>query len=78
MAVLHRFASCKELDNGMIFPMIPQYNYSLWAENDIIWADMVGLTGGIGKDIFDMTASADRAEIAAYLRRFCIAFIEEE
>lgn len=78
MAILHRYAAYKGLESGMIFPMIPQYHYSLWAENDILWADMVGLTGGIGKDIFDMTASADRAEIAAYLRRFYIAFIEEE
>lgn len=77
MAILHRYAAYKGLESGMMFPMIPQYNCSLWAENDIIWADMVGLTDGIGKDIFDMTASADRAEIAAYLRRFCIAFEAE-
>ncbi|MBO5257989.1 MAG: S-layer homology domain-containing protein, partial [Clostridia bacterium] len=77
MAILHRYAAYKGLENGMIFPMIPQYDYSLWAENDILWADMIGLTSGIGKDIFDMTASADRAEIAAYLRRFCEAFMEE-
>ena len=31
---------------------------------------MVGLTEGIGVDIFDMTANASRAEIAAYLKRF--------
>ena len=77
MAILHRYAAYKGLESGMIFPMIPQYDYSLWAENDILWADMIGLTSGIGKDIFDMTASADRAEIAAYLRRFCEAFMEE-
>jgi len=77
MAILHRYAAYKGLESGMIFPMIPQYDYSLWAENDILWADMIGLTNGIGKDIFDMTASADRAEIAAYLRRFCEAFMEE-
>jgi len=77
MVILHRYAAYKELDSGMIFPMIPQYNYSLWAENDILWADMVGLTSGIGADIYDMTAYANRAEIAAYLRRFCEAFMEE-
>jgi len=71
MAILHRYAAYKGLDSGMIFPMIPQYDYSLWAENDIIWADMVGLTSGLGVDIYDMTAAADRAEIAAYLRQFC-------
>ncbi len=77
MAILHRYAAYKGLESGMIFPMIPQYNYSLWAENDIIWADMVGLTDGIGADIYDMTTYANRAEIAAYLRRFCEAFMEE-
>ena len=77
MAVLHRYAAYKGLESGVIFPMIPQYNYSLWAENDILWADMVGLTGNISKDIFDMTASSDRAEIAAYLRRFCEAFMAD-
>jgi len=74
MAILHRYAAYKGLESGMIFPIIPQYDYSLWAENDILWADMVGLTDGLGVDIFDMTVSADRAEIAAYLRRFCEAF----
>ncbi len=77
MAILHRYAAYKGLESGMIFPMIPQYNYSLWAENDILWADMVGLTSGIGADIYDMTTYASRAEIAAYLRRFCEAFMEE-
>ncbi len=75
MAILHRYAVYKSLDSGVIFPMIPQYDYSLWAENDIIWADMVGLTSNLGVDIFDMTASANRAEIAAYLRRFCETFM---
>ena len=69
-AILHRYAAYKGMDNGVIFPMIPQYNYSLWAENDILWADMVGLTEDIGADLYDMTAYANRAEIAAYLRRF--------
>ena len=71
MAILHRYAARKELDFGMIFPMIPQYEYSIWAENDLIWADIAGLTDGIGVDIFDMTKDASRAEIAAYLKRFC-------
>lgn len=71
MAILHRYAVYKELDSGMIIPMIPQYEYSIWAENDLLWADMVGLTSDLYVDIFDMTKDASRAEIAAYLRRFC-------
>lgn len=77
MAILHRYAGYKKLESGMILPMIPQYEYSMWAENDILWADMVGLTSNIGVDIYDMTAYANRAEIAAYLRKFCIEFEAE-
>lgn len=50
--------------------MIPQYTYSLWAENDVIWADMRGLLDGIGAGMSDMTQGASRAEVAAMLRRF--------
>ena len=70
-AILHRYAAYKGVDNGVIFPMIPQCDYSLWAENDVIWADMNGLLDGIGNDMTDMTADASRAEVAAMLRRFC-------
>ena len=70
-AILHRYAAYKGMDNGVIFPMIPQYKYSEWAENDVIWADMNGLLDGIGNDMYDMTADASRAEVAAMLRRFC-------
>jgi len=74
MAILHRYTVYKGLESSVIFPMIPQYNYSLWAENDIIWADMVGLTNGIETDIYDMTAYANRAEIAAVLHRYSKVF----
>lgn len=68
-AILHRYAAYKGMDNGVIFPMIPQYDYSLWAENDVIWADMNGLFDGIGNDMTDMTSDASRAEVAAMLGR---------
>lgn len=71
MAIFHRYSSYKKPGIDSINPMIPTYEYSLWAENDIIWAETVGLLDEIGKDLLDMTAIADRAEIAAYLRRFC-------
>ncbi len=77
-AILHRYAAYKGTDNGVSFPMIPQqYDYSLWAENDIIWADMNGLLDGIGNDMTDMTAHASRAEVAAMLRQFCERFAAE-
>ncbi len=76
-AILHRYAAYKGIDNGVIFPMIPQYDTSEWAENDVIWADMNGLLAGIGSDMTDMTAEASRAEVAAMLRRFCERFSAE-
>lgn len=76
-AILLRYAAYKGMDNGVIFPMIPQYKHSEWAENDGIWADMNGLLDGIGNDMHDMTADASRAEVAAMLRRFCEKFAEK-
>ena len=70
-AILHRYAAYKGMDTGVILPIIPQYDYSLWAENDVIWADMNGLLDGIGNDMSNMTAEASRAEVTAMLQRFC-------
>lgn len=71
MAILNRYADYKGLTDGITVPMLPAYTYSTWAENNVIWADMCGMLANIGKDVTDMTAAADRAEMAAYLRRFC-------
>ncbi len=71
MAILNRYAAYKEWTDDVIFPMIPQYDYSIWAENNVIWADMNGMFEGIGVDVSDLTKAATRAEMAAYLRRFC-------
>lgn len=70
MAILNRYADYKGWTDGIIVPMLPQYTYSAWSENNTIWADMCGLLNGIGKDVTDLTLAADRAEMAAYLRRF--------
>ena len=70
MAILNRYAAYKNWTDGTALPMIPQYNCSIWAENNVIWADMNGLLNGLGVDITDMTAKASRAELAAYLARF--------
>lgn len=50
---------------------ISAYTYSAWAADSILWAESIGLFDGIGVDVSDLTATASRAEIAAYLRRFC-------
>ena len=73
MAILHRYAVYKGVDSGIPLPTLPQYIYDRWAENDIIWADAVGITN-IGENIFNMTATATRAEIANYLMKFCESF----
>lgn len=70
MAILNRYAVYKNWTDDIALPMIPQYNCSTWAENNVIWADMSGLLNGLGVDITDMTAKASRAELAAYLSRF--------
>ena len=55
----------------MAVSMLAQYDCSVWAENDVNWADMCGILDNLGVDVTDMTAEADRAEIAAYFTRFC-------
>ena len=46
------------------------FNCSDWAQEYILWAQTSGILDGIGTDISDMTATASRAEIAAFLNRF--------
>lgn len=70
MAILNRYAAYKNWSDSIALPMIPRYNCSTWAENNVIWADMSGLLNGLGVDITDMTAKVSRAELAAYLSRF--------
>ena len=76
MAILHRYAAYKGWDDGMAVSMIAQYDCSVWAENDVNWADLNGILADLGVDVYDMTAEADRAEIAAYFTRFCLNVAE--
>ncbi len=76
MAIFHRYAAYKGIADDLAVSMLPQYDCSVWAENDVNWADMNGLLDNIGVDIFDMTAEASRAEIAAYLADFCVNVIQ--
>lgn len=69
-AILHRYAAYKGWTNGTAFPMLAPNKYSEWAENDVIRAENSGLLDGLSVNIFDMTAEASRAELAAYLSRF--------
>ncbi|MBQ7931364.1 MAG: S-layer homology domain-containing protein, partial [Clostridia bacterium] len=76
MAILHRYAAYRGVTDDVAVSMIPQYDCSVWAENDVNWADMNGLLDNLGVDVTDMTAEASRAEIAAYLADFCVNVIQ--
>ncbi len=71
MAILNRYASYKNYESPEISVTDIEYVYSDWSKENILWATSVGITENIGVDISDMTVSATRVEIAAYLRRFC-------
>lgn len=76
MAILHRYAAYRGVTEDVAVSMIAQYDCSVWAENDVNWADMHGLLDNLGVDVTDMTAEASRAEIAAYLADFCVNVIQ--
>ena len=70
MTILNRYADYKGWTNKTLLPMLSRYQYSVWAENHVIWGENFGLLDGLGVDLSDMTAKASRAELAAYLSRF--------
>ena len=70
MAILNRYAQYKGWTEDTAVSMVAQYTCSIWAENNVNWADMSGLLADLGVDVTDMTAKASRAELAAYLSRF--------
>ncbi len=68
VAILHRYiTSSGYADN--ITATAANFTYSDWAVNDVLWAVSNNIFEGFGVDITDLTKSANRAEIAAYLRR---------
>lgn len=77
MAILNRYAVYKKWSENVSGNADDSYTNSEWAENNVLWADLNGMFDGIGSDISDLTEGADRAELAAYLRRFCERFMAE-
>ena len=73
MAILNRYADYKGYADAEA-TTAEGYNVSEWAIGNVAWANANGLTKDLGVNITDMTAKADRAEIAAYLARFVRAF----
>ena len=47
------------------------YIHSAWAEENVDWAETVGLFDDLGVNVTNLTKAANRAELAAYLTRFC-------
>lgn len=68
--ILQRYAASKGLVSDTDVDL-SAYQYDSWAQPGVAWAVSFGLFDGLGVDVSDLTATADRAEIAAYLRRFC-------
>ena len=66
VAILHRYAG--GVDVGVNTAL---YLSSDWAQGSVSWAAEKGLLSGIGTDMMDMTRTANRAEVAALLTRFC-------
>ncbi len=70
-AILYRYAEYKKWTNDVSLQILAQYSYSKWAEKNVIWAESEGLFDDIGVDVSTLTEKASRAELAAYLHRFC-------
>ena len=69
VTILCRFAQHNGVDKAPTAAEIT-HDCSDWAQEYILWAQANGILDGIGTDISDMTATASRAEIAAFLSRF--------
>ena len=70
-AILYRYADYKHFVSEKSNEITAQYYYSKWAEKNVIWAENNGLFDDLGIDVRTLTEKASRAEIAAYLHRFC-------
>ena len=71
MAILNRYAEYKSLRTNLRMAVSQNYSCSEWAEDNVTWAKINGITAVNGLDNKDMTENATRGEIAAYLARFC-------
>ena len=70
MLILNRYAEYKGWTTDALTMDTVNYKYSTWAEKGVLWAAANGMFDGIGVDVTDLTVTADRAEITAYLKLF--------
>ena len=75
VAILHRYADYKGIAEEVSAENPSAYEYSEWAKENVAWAHENGIFAGIGMDITDLSEEATRAEIAAYLARFCLQIL---
>lgn len=75
VAILHRYADYKGIAEEVSAENPSAYEYSEWAKENVAWAHENGIFAGIGMDITDLSEDATRAEIAAYLARFCLQIL---
>ncbi len=70
-AVFMRYSELCGLDVGIPSSVTTDVKYNAWAKESVLWAEYNGLFKGFGSDVSNLTGTANRAEIAAYLRRLC-------
>ena len=76
-AILHRYAEYKGYGESDGDALAEDIVCSEWATDNIRWAVANKIFYGMGIEILDMTANANRAEVAAYLTRMCLYVIAE-
>ncbi|MBE6598633.1 MAG: hypothetical protein E7638_04240, partial [Ruminococcaceae bacterium] len=67
IAIIARYAALKGIDTAEVSDAA-EVTYSDWAAESVLWADKAGVLA-IGAELSDLTAVANRAEIAAFLTR---------
>lgn len=68
-AMLNRYADFKGYT--VVVKDTDDYIQSAWSEENVNWADTVGLFDDLGVNSINLTKDATRAELAAYLSCFC-------
>lgn len=69
--ILQRYCLYKGYDYFKTPENVSERKYSPWAEAGKTFAEANGLFDGFGSDTSDLTKKTNRAELSAYLRRFC-------
>ena len=77
VTILQRYAAGLGMAGTAPTSVPAGYRYSDWAKGSVAWAVHNGIFDGLGIDVSDLTMTVTRAEIAAYLHRFCVNVLED-